>query len=147
MTNDFWKTTKLADMTPEQWEQLCDGCGKCCLHKIEDADEAGAIYYTNVACKLLDLKTAKCTNYENRKQLVVGCTVLDVENVQSFYWLPSTCAYRRLAEGQTLPKWHPLRSGDAASTIKQGRSVVGLCVSENDVNEEDYEEHLINWIA
>jgi uncharacterized cysteine cluster protein YcgN (CxxCxxCC family) len=147
MTNDFWKTTKLADMMPEQWELLCDGCGKCCLHKIEDADEEGAIYYTNVACKLLDLKTAKCTDYSNRKTLVAGCTVLDVNNINSFYWLPSTCAYRRLAEGKSLPKWHPLRSGDTQSTIKQGRSVVGLCVSERDVKEEDYEEHLINWIA
>jgi len=144
---DFWKTTKLADMTQSQWESLCDGCGKCCLHKIEDADDAGAVYYTKVACQLLDIDSAQCTDYEHRKTRVVGCTVLDPENIEAFYWLPSTCAYRRLAEGEGLPKWHPLRTGDRESTRKQGRSVAGICVSEKDVAEDDYELHIVNWVV
>lgn len=143
---DFWKTTKLQDMTQAQWESLCDGCGKCCLHKIEDEEDAGAVYYTKVACRLLDTATAQCCDYDNRKTKVIGCTVLTSDNIHEFYWLPSTCAYRRLAEGEGLPKWHPLRSGDPTSTRKLGRSVAGLCLSENDIKEEDYEEHIVNWV-
>jgi uncharacterized cysteine cluster protein YcgN (CxxCxxCC family) len=142
---DFWRHVPLKEMTTEQWESLCDGCGKCCLHKLEDEDDGG-VYYTKVACRLLDCDTARCSDYENRKQKVPGCTTLDPENIEAFFWMPSTCAYRRLAEGLPLPKWHPLRTGDPASTRRQNRSIAGLCVSEQDVAEEDYELHIVNWV-
>lgn len=142
---DFWRHVPLQDMTPQQWESLCDGCGKCCLHKLEDEDDGG-VYYTKVACRLLNCETAKCSDYANRKQKVPGCTTLDPNNIEAFFWMPSTCAYRRLAEGQPLPKWHPLRTGDPDSTRKQNRSIAGLCLSERDVAEEDYELHIVNWV-
>lgn len=145
MKDDFWRHTPLQEMTAEQWESLCDGCGKCCLHKLE-GEEDGGVYYTKVACRLLDCATAKCRDYGNRKSLVPSCTTLNIENIETFFWMPSTCAYRRLAEGQPLPKWHPLRTGDPDSTRKLHRSIAGMCISESEVAEEDYELHIVNWV-
>lgn len=138
----FWETESLQEMTAEQWEALCDGCGLCCLQKLQD-DEDNAVYYTRIACKLLDLTTCQCSHYPERKQFVPDCIQLTVKDIDSFHWLPPTCAYRRLAEGKKLPEWHPLLTGDAESTIKSGITMAGKMLSETEVNEDNWEDYLI----
>ncbi len=138
----FWKTTSLQDMSPAEWESLCDGCGRCCLHKLED-EETGDIAHTNVACHLLDLKTCRCTRYSERKRLVPDCLVLDTGNVSKLPWMPKTCAYRLLAEGKELAWWHPLVSGDPRTVVKAGISVKGLVISEYEAG--DLEDHIVGW--
>ena len=103
----FWKTKSLKDMTPSEWESLCDRCGKCCVVKLEDFDTQ-EIYYTNVSCKLLCEKTALCKDYINRKALVPDCKILSPKNLKNLKWMPETCAYKILDQGGQLPKWHPL---------------------------------------
>ena len=125
----FWKRKTLETMTPEEWESLCDGCAKCCLHKLEYED-TGEIAHTNVACRLLDLETARCSNYAKRKRLVPDCLKLTAKDVRRLPWLPATCAYRLVSEGKDLPEWHPLVTGDPMSTVKSGASVCGWTVSE-----------------
>jgi hypothetical protein len=125
----FWERKSLGEMTRREWESLCDGCAKCCLHKLEDI-ETGELAFTNVACRLLDLNACRCGNYERRSTLVPDCVVLDPQNVSELHWMPSTCAYRLLAEGQTLPEWHPLVTGDPDSVHRVGISVRGRSVSE-----------------
>jgi hypothetical protein len=140
----FWKTKKLAEMTSEEWESLCDGCGKCCLHKLEDED-TGEIAYTNVACKLINLHTCRCTRYAERTELVPECLNLKQYDFTQYHWLPVTCAYRLLDEGKELPVWHPLRSGRAASVKKAGASIGSYAIKESAaVNLED---HIIEWLA
>ncbi len=139
----FWKTTPLAQMTQEQWESLCDGCGQCCLHKIEDAD-TGAVAVTNVACAYLNSETCRCKDYANRASNVPDCVTLTASNLHSLYWMPETCAYRLLAEGKDLAWWHPLVSGDPETVVKAGVSVRGTVVSEDTV--EDMEDHVTGWI-
>jgi uncharacterized protein len=124
----FWELP-LEALTREQWESLCDGCGQCCLHKVEDAD-TGEIFHTNVACKLLDLKTARCSDYRHRRAFVPDCLRLTVRNAGSFDWLPATCAYRLRADGEPLPEWHYLVSGDRDAVHRAGISIVGKVVSE-----------------
>ncbi|MFT0214031.1 YcgN family cysteine cluster protein [Pseudomonas sp. F1_0610] len=138
----FWKRKTLAQLTHEEWESLCDGCGLCCLQKLED-DEDGGIYYTRIACKLLDLTTCKCTNYENRKNYVPDCIQLTPEHTADFHWLPNSCAYRLVSEGKDLPIWHHLicENPDAVHTERISQS--GRMLSEQDVNENDWEQHLI----
>lgn len=109
-------------MSHDEWESLCDGCGRCCLHKLEDEDD-GRIYYTRAACSLLDIKSCRCKDYANREKLMPDCLQLSIDNAQYFDWLPETCAYRLLAEGEPLPEWHPLITGDPDSVIKAGISV------------------------
>ncbi len=138
----FWRTTKLADMTLEEWESLCDGCGKCCLHKLQDAD-TDEVFPTNVACRLLDLETCRCTDYPNRKIKVPDCVQLAPETAGSLPWLPPTCAYRLLAEGQDLPQWHPLVSGDSETVHRAGISVRGRAVSEKKAG--PLHSHLVDW--
>ena len=138
----FWETMPLAEMTAEQWESLCDGCGKCCLHKIEDID-TGKVYVCNVACRLLDLETCRCSDYAHRQQRVPDCTVLTPERVDEFQWLPSTCAYRLLYENKPLPSWHPLITGDANSVHAAGISVCGRVISEDDA--DDIKLHITDW--
>ncbi len=139
----FWKTTALSDMTATQWESLCDGCGKCCLNKlINDENE---IFFTSVACWLLDLGTCKCSDYANRKDKVPDCQVLTPENVGGFRWMPATCGYRLVAEGKDLHYWHPLLSGNADSVHRAGISVRGRARSEEDVL--DLEDHIVDWPA
>lgn len=130
MTSHFWETTPLDKMDRGQWEALCDGCGKCCLHKIEDAD-SGEILPTNIACKLLDIEAARCTDYRHRKARVPDCLRLTARKLQTIAWLPRTCAYRLLAEGEPLPDWHYLVSGDREAVHRAGESVRGWTVSES----------------
>ena len=139
----FWKTIPLDRMTQAQWESLCDGCAQCCLQKIEDEDTR-EIYYTNIACDLLDAENCRCTHYTERSQRVPTCVTLTPEHLKDPYWLPPTCAYRLLAEGKPLPDWHPLVSGDPDSVELSGHSVRGRTVPESEA--DDWEFHLIDWI-
>ena len=141
----FWRVKSLDAMTQEEWESVCDGCGKCCLHKLED-EESGDVFYTGVACQYLDLNTCKCGEYEQRKSLVPDCITLKLEDVDHLFWLPETCAYRLLAEGKPLFDWHPLVSGDRNSVHKAGISVKGKAISESQVDLDDLEEHVVNWV-
>lgn len=139
----FWETTALEEMTPAQWESLCDGCGRCCLEKLEDEDSR-EIYYTNVACRLLNLSNGRCKDYANRSRRVPTCITLSLKDLKDPYWLPSTCAYRLLAEGQPLPAWHPLVSGDPDSLRLASRSILGRIISETQAG--DLSQHLIDWV-
>ncbi len=139
----FWKTKKLPEMTTEEWESLCDNCGKCCLHKLEDED-TGEIVFTNVACKLINLKTCRCTRYSERTRLVPECLNLKQDDFTQFHWLPSTCAYRLLNDGKELPKWHPLISGNTASVKKAGVSIRRYAIKES--VGMDLEDHIIEWL-
>ena len=138
----FWETKTLDQMTRAEWESLCDGCGRCCLHKLRD-DDTGALWWTNVACRLLDNDTCQCSNYPKRRRLVPDCVQLTPENLTEIDWLPPSCAYRRLAEGKTLAWWHPLVSGDAATVHTSGISVRGRVVDERDAGPLDH--HLAEW--
>ena len=141
----FWQRKRLDEMTPAEWESLCDGCGLCCLQKLEDED-TGEVYHTDLACRYMDLETCRCTVYSERLKKVTACTVLTPDTVNEYHWMPQTCAYRTLAEGRPLADWHPLRSGDPDSVHRAGVSVRGKVVSEDAVAEQDWEEHIIHWI-
>jgi uncharacterized cysteine cluster protein YcgN (CxxCxxCC family) len=134
MTDEFWKKKSLAEMSKSEWESLCDGCALCCLQKIED-EETGDVYFTDVACRLLDTETCRCTNYAARAKLVSTCLVLSADDPDAFHWLPDSCAYRRLAEGKELPGWHPLISGDPNAVHEAGISAKGKAVSETETGQ------------
>lgn len=136
----------MRDMTREQWESLCDGCARCCLHKLQDA-HSGKVFYTDVACRLLDEEHCRCTRYAERAALVPDCVVLTPEQIDELAWLPDSCAYRLLAEGKPLRSWHPLISGDPHSVHLADVSVRGSVVKEIDVPEEDLEDHVIRWVS
>jgi uncharacterized cysteine cluster protein YcgN (CxxCxxCC family) len=138
----FWQRKKLAEMTRPEWESLCDGCGKCCLHKIEDFVSA-KISYTNVACRLFDSEQCRCTDYANRTTKVPDCVKLTPENISTLRWMPSTCAYRLLDEGKDLEWWHPLVSGDPETVAKAGMSVKGRTVDEEDI--DNVEDYIVKW--
>ncbi len=140
----FWETTPLDDMSDEQWESLCDGCGRCCLQKLEDID-TGDVYFTRIACRLLDHDTCRCHSYAERFGHVHDCTMVRPLTAEKKQWLPETCAYRLLADQQPLPEWHPLVSGTQASVHSAGVSVRHLAVSENDVPVSRYEEFVISF--
>ncbi|MBV0911253.1 YcgN family cysteine cluster protein [Anianabacter salinae] len=139
----YWERVPLQNLSPREWEALCDGCGKCCLNKLEDEDTQ-EIAFTRVACRLLDDSTCRCAHYETRKQFVPDCVVLTPQTIHKVaYWMPRTCAYRLIAEGKALYDWHPLISGDPQTVHDAGVSVQGWTVSEFDVPEEDWEDYVI----
>ena len=139
----FWKTKKLAEMTTEEWESLCDNCGKCCLHKLEDED-TGRIVFTSVACNLIDLNSCRCTRYSERTQLVPDCLNLKQHSFTEYHWLPSTCAYRLLSEDKELPGWHPLLTGNSKSVNNAGVSIRSYAIKDSEV--DDLEDHIIEWL-
>lgn len=140
---EFWKRKTLAEMDQQEWESLCDGCGLCCLQKLEDEDDPDAIYYTRIACKLLDRNTCRCSDYSNRRQHVPDCIQLTPADAASFSWLPPSCGYRLVAEGEDLPPWHHLVCGDRQAVHRAGISQAGRMLAEKDVSEDDWEEHII----
>lgn len=139
MTIKFWEDLPLEALDRAQWEALCDGCGKCCLHKLED-EETGELFATNVACKLLDRRMGLCKDYKHRRAYVPECVRLTTRNVRDIEWLPSTCAYRLRANGEKLPEWHYLVSGDREAVHKAGESTRGWTISEDDAG--DLEHHM-----
>lgn len=138
----YWKIKRLEELTEEEWEALCDGCGWCCLFKLEDED-TGEVHYTRVACRLLELKTCRCQDYARRSELVPSCLRITPENVHSLTWLPETCAYRRVAAGQDLPEWHYLISGDRRAVHLAGASALGKAISEYGVDIKELEDYLL----
>lgn len=131
-------------MNPEEWESLCDGCGRCCLVKLEDSD-SGKISYTNISCKLLDTDACRCTDYQHRQKRVAACFVLSADSLQDYSYLPPTCAYRLLSEDKPLPDWHPLITGNPESVHQAGISVRGKVVSEEYVHESELEGRIVAW--
>lgn len=140
----FWQRKKLEEMSREEWESLCDGCGRCCLNKLEWVD-TGEVEYTDVACRLLDLETCRCQNYDERTKHVPDCLVLSPKAVVTLSWLPSTCAYRLIAEGHKLRWWHPLVSGDPQTVHHAGVSVRNKAISED--MPHDLDAHIVTWPA
>ncbi len=141
----FWEIKKLHELSPDEWESLCDGCAKCCLNKLEDF-ETKTVFYTNVHCYLLDTEQCQCSQYKTRSTLVPECITLTIKDLEDPYWLPSTCAYKRLAEGKNLPDWHPLITGNMDSVVQSGNGICGRTIRETDIKEEDLEQHLITWV-
>jgi len=144
---EFWLHHALGDLTKLEWEALCDGCGRCCLLKLEDEDTS-EISFTNVACRLFDADTCRCGQYALRKQLVAGCVVLTPQNIErNAYWMPATCAYRLLFEGKPLYDWHPLLTGSRESVHDAGYSMQDRVVAEYEVDEDDLEDFIIEGIT
>ena len=144
LSPEFWKHKSIEDLSRDEWEALCDGCGKCCLHRLED-EGTRDIQFTNVACHLLDPETGRCRDYPNRASQVPDCIQLTPEILADPYWLPRSCAYRLLAEGKPLPEWHPLISGDPESVADSGNSVQGRVICEREA--DDLEHHLVEWVG
>jgi len=141
----FWRRKSLDEMTDSEWESLCDGCGRCCLNKLEE-EGTDRTYYTDVGCRLLNAKTCRCRDYTNRLEKVDDCVQLTPESLKSITWLPPSCAYVLLAEGKELYWWHPLVSGDPETVHAAGVSVRShLLASEKNVPDEDLEDHIVNW--
>jgi uncharacterized cysteine cluster protein YcgN (CxxCxxCC family) len=138
----FWEHKSLEQMSQSEWESLCDGCGKCCLVKLEDAD-SGELIFTNVACDLLNLKTCQCGDYPNRFKKMPDCLPLTLDKIPEFHWLPTTCAYRLLAEGDPLPVWHPLLTGSRSSMHAAGHSIRNKVIHERFAGE--WEDHIVTW--
>lgn len=145
MSAPFWETKSLAEMTEAEWESLCDGCGRCCLLKLQD-DVSGAIEHTAVACRWLDLEACRCGCYPQRHAKVPDCVEISAANVQTLGFLPVSCAYRRVAEGRGLAWWHPLVSGDPATVAAAGISVAGKVVSEAGVHPDELDRYVIRWV-
>lgn len=146
MEKQFWQQRELESFTTQEWESLCDGCGKCCLNKLED-EESGEVIFTRVACQLLDSDSCRCADYSNRHRLVPACIQVTPAMARSNNRLPASCAYRLLAQGLSLPDWHPLLSGDHQSTVGSGNSVAGRVISEEYVHPDGLDEHVISWVS
>ena len=143
--NPYWDTKPLEALTRREWESLCDGCGRCCLVKLEDED-TGEVHYTDIACRLFDAGSCRCSNYGQRRSKVKDCLKLTPEMVRSLSWLPPTCAYRLRSEGQPLRWWHPLVSGSSETVHEAGISVRNrVSASENDVVLDAYPDHIVSW--
>ena len=140
----FWETKKLIDMNENEWESLCDKCGKCCVIKLEDFDTQ-EVHYTNVSCKLLCEKSASCKDYKNRKSIVSDCIILSPNNLNDLKWMPETCAYKLLNEGKNLPYWHPLISGNDKEIVNSGNSVKNRVTNENEIKIKDLPDYIFNW--
>lgn len=134
----------MSEFSPSEWESLCDGCGKCCMIRLED-EETGAIYITDVACKLFDAQTGRCSNYENRQAYVSDCVKLTPQNVSLLHWMPQTCAYRLVNEGKPLPDYHHLISGSRETIHERGMSVRGAVISEWDIPEDAHASRIVVW--
>jgi uncharacterized cysteine cluster protein YcgN (CxxCxxCC family) len=143
--SEWYNTLSLEQLDEQQWEALCDGCAKCCLHKLEDED-SGEVFYTRVRCRYLDEATCRCSDYSRRSELVPNCIHLSRDNARDLTWLPSTCAYRLRGRGEPLPQWHPLVSGRDASVHEAGISIRGRAVSDEYVHPDGYDEHVVNWV-
>ena len=141
----FWQTKTLAEMNPQEWESLCDGCARCCLIKLEDEDTS-EVHYTNMVCDLLDQDSCRCTDYPNRHQRVADCIDFHAAIVSDLAWLPRSCAYRTLAEGRELAWWHPLVSQDPETVHDAGISVRGKVLAEQDVHPDQWTETVIQWV-
>jgi len=142
--NKFWEIKNLIDMNENEWESLCDKCGKCCVIKLEDFDTQ-QVHYTNVSCKLLCEKSASCKDYENRKSIVPDCIILSPDNLKDLKWMPETCAYKLLNEGKNLPYWHPLLSGNDKEIVKSGNSVKNRVTNENEIKIKNLPDYIFNW--
>ena len=144
MGNKFWETKNLIDMNENEWESLCDKCGKCCVIKLEDFDTQ-QVHYTNVSCKLLCEKSASCKDYENRKSIVPDCIILSPDNLKDLKWMPETCAYKLLNEGKNLPYWHPLLSGNDKEIVNSGNSVKNRVTNEIEIKIKNLPDYIFNW--
>lgn len=142
---NFWDEKTLAEMSRDEWESICDHCGKCCLMKLQDEDEAQSVYFTDIVCDLFNLNDGSCTDYWNREVLVPTCIRLTQDNLDQIEWLPPSCSYRSVMEGRGLPAWHHLVSGSKKTIHEAGHSVLGKVVFEKDANEEELEEHIVEW--
>lgn len=143
--SDWWNSKALDELTGQEWESLCDGCAKCCLHKLEDAD-TGEVFYTKVRCRYLDEDNCRCTDYANRSVLVPNCIQLSADKLDELGWLPSTCAYRLRFENKPLPDWHPLVAGDSEALHKAGISIRGRSISDEYVHADGFDEHIVHWV-
>ena len=142
LEDNFWRTKELEELNEAEWEALCDGCGRCCLNKLEDED-SGEIHLTRLACRLLDISTCRCSDYPNRKSRVPECVKIDAEAVRTVKWLPPTCAYRLVGEGRDLFWWHPLVSGTPQTVHDAGISIRSFARSEKGIKIENYEKYII----
>ena len=140
---NFWENKTLAEMNAQEWESLCDHCARCCLLKLEDID-TGKVFYTNISCKLLDMEKCQCTQYPERSRLVPDCVTLTPDEIDDLHWMPSSCAYRLLAEGKPLPDWHPLVSGSPDSVQEAGISISSFASSEDEIEEKDIQNYIID---
>ena len=142
----FWKAKSLSEMTTDEWESLCDGCAKCCLHKLEEED-TGDIYFTSIACRLIDISTCRCTRYAERAQIIPDCVDLRTLETAQYHWLPSSCAYRLLHEGKDLPAWHPLLSKNPDSVEEAGISIRQYARKESPNDDlDDLEDFILDWL-
>jgi len=140
----FWERFALDDLTEAEWEALCDGCGRCCMQKLEDED-SGQVFATDVACALLDTETCRCSNYPERQTIVPDCLNVRPLDADKIRWLPGSCAYKRLAKGQTLAAWHPLISGESSTVHSAGIGMSGRCISETKVPLHELTQRLVKW--
>ena len=142
----FWKRKALSEMSEQEWESLCDGCGKCCLVKLEDADDSSKTYFTDVGCKLLDGESCRCSDYKHRSEKVKDCVRLTPRNIRRIVWLPPSCGYRLVADGKDLYWWHPLISGDPETVHQAGVSVRGrVGATEEAVRDDELEDRIVDW--